>query len=121
MQQSVSPSLFVLNIGRSIMQGVSMESEGKWSEQYIKSIAYVEMNPDDAKFLGITNRVKISSEYGSIVLPVRISDRIRRGSIFIPMGPWANFIVNPDTDGTGIPYLKSTRVIIEPTEEPVIT
>ncbi|MEM2008828.1 MAG: formylmethanofuran dehydrogenase subunit B [Ignisphaera sp.] len=121
MQQSVSPSLFVLNIGRSIMQGVSMESEGKWSEQYIKSIAYVEMNPDDAKFLGITNRVKISSEYGSIVLPVRISDRIRRGSIFIPMGPWANFIVNPDTDGTGIPYLKSTRVVIEPTEEPVTT
>lgn len=114
---------FVLNIGRSIGQGVSLEAEGKWSDQYIKSVAYVEISTEDAKLLGISdnNRVKIISDQGSIILPVKLSDRVQKGSIFIPMGPWASFLVDSDTDGIGIPHLKNTKVRIELTEEPITT
>ncbi len=47
---------------------------------------YVEMNPDDAAAAGIQDgdQVRASSRRGSIVLPVRVTERIQRGLVFIP-------------------------------------
>ncbi|MEM0027074.1 MAG: formylmethanofuran dehydrogenase subunit B [Ignisphaera sp.] len=115
------PKVYTLVTGRTIGQGVWMESEGKWSEKYRDAVAYAEMNPDDIKELGAVDTIKITSSYGSIVLSVKPSDKVRRGAVFIPMGPWANFIVDSDTDGTGIPYFKSTKVVVEPSQEPKTT
>lgn len=113
MSSSVKGISVILNTGRSLRQGISMESDGKWSTAYYNDVAFIELNPDDAKFLGNPQRVRVTTSQSSIVLPVRISDRTRRGTAFIPMGPWANMLVDPDTDGTGIPYFKATRVHIE--------
>ena len=48
--------------------------------------AYVEMNPQDAELLDIVDNevIQASSRRGSIRLPVRITDRIRKGLVFIP-------------------------------------
>lgn len=48
--------------------------------------AYVEMNPADAEALGLedTEEVRASSRRGTITLPVRITDRVKRGLVFIP-------------------------------------
>jgi len=50
--------------------------------------AYVELNPDDAVKLGIrdSDRVKLTSRRGSIVLPVSINKRGRppKGMVFVP-------------------------------------
>ena len=48
--------------------------------------AYVEMNPADAEALGLedTDEVRASSRRGTITLPVRITDRVKRGLVFIP-------------------------------------
>jgi len=108
---------FVLNTGRTTMQAISMESETKWSTRYFNSVAILEMNPEDAKELGVKDRAKVTSDYGSVVLPVKISKRLPRGEIFIPMGPWANFLIGPDTDGTGMPTLKGIKVRVEATTE----
>jgi nitrate reductase NapA len=48
--------------------------------------AYVEIHPDDAKEMGIVDRSKVNiiTRRGSLVLPTRIVDRPRRGTIFVP-------------------------------------
>ncbi len=48
--------------------------------------AYVEMNPEDAAVLGIedTEEVRASSRRGTITLPVLITDRVKKGLVFIP-------------------------------------
>jgi len=48
--------------------------------------AYVEMNPEDAESLGFNDaeEVQASSRRGSIRLPVRITDRVKKGLVFIP-------------------------------------
>lgn len=112
---------FVLNTGRSLMQGISMEEESKWSKKYFDAVAVVEMNPIDISSLGVRDRVKVYNEHGSIVLRVKPSNNVPPGTIFIPMGPWANMLTNPETDGTGMPRLKGVNVFIEPTDEPLTT
>jgi len=49
--------------------------------------AYAEMNPDDAKKLGIKSKdkVKLTSRRGSIVLEAKVVDVPREGLIFVPM------------------------------------
>ena len=48
--------------------------------------AYVEMNPEDADELGLVDaeEVEASSRRGAIRLPVKITDRVRKGLVFIP-------------------------------------
>jgi len=48
--------------------------------------AYVEINPEDAKGLGVRNNwmVKVSSRRGAIVLQARVSDIVPPGTVFIP-------------------------------------
>ncbi|MEM4887824.1 MAG: formylmethanofuran dehydrogenase subunit B [Thermosphaera sp.] len=114
-----SEKRFVLNTGRTLMQGISMESESKWGEKYFNVVAIAEMNPNDIARLGIKDRAKIYNENGSVVLLVKPNSNVPAGQVFIPMGPWANMLTDPDTDGTGMPGLKGTEVFVEPTNEPL--
>jgi formylmethanofuran dehydrogenase subunit B len=116
-----SERLFVLNTGRSLAQGISMESEGKWGKKYFDAVAVVEMNPDDISDLNVKDRVRVYNEYGVVVLRVRPNSNIPKGQVFIPMGPWANMLTDPNTDGTGMPRLKGVKVFVEPTDEPLTT
>ena len=47
---------------------------------------YVEMHPDDAENLGVEDNevVRASWRRGTIELPVRVTDRVNRGLVFIP-------------------------------------
>jgi formylmethanofuran dehydrogenase subunit B len=111
----------ILNTGRTMRQGMSMEGDGKWSKKYFEDVAYIELNPEDFKTLGNPSKVKITTNQGSIILLVRTNNRVKQGSAFIPMGPFASMLVDYDSDGTGIPYLKSTKAVIESTTEPTTT
>lgn len=112
---------FVLNTGRSLMQGISMESESKWSKKYFDAVAVVEINPSDISDLGVKDRVKVYNEHGTVVLRVKPNSNIPRGQLFIPMGPWANMLTDPNTDATGMPCLKGVKVFVEFTDEPITT
>ena len=120
------PSLKVMLLtGRTLRQGQGKEY-GKFSERYWKSVAICEIDPDDLKKLGIAegNPVKIMTDYGSVV--VRAIKSLRGPHVeraFVPYGPWASVIVNPKTDGTGMPSFKGIRATIEPapTSEKVLT
>jgi len=90
----------------------------------MESVAVCEMNKEDMKKLGIKNgdRVKVTTEFGSVVLTAKKSRRIRSsGTAFVPYGPWANCIMGSDTDGTGMPLLKGVPARVEPTDEEVLS
>jgi len=112
-----SPRLRVtLLTGRTIEQGVGKE-RGKASKEYVESVSVCYMDPEDLKKLGIKEKsnVMVSTEYGSVVVKAMKSLRGPHPSvIYIPYGPWANVIVNPETHGIGMPSLKGIPAQIEP-------
>jgi len=102
--------------GRTIEQGVGKE-RGKTSKDYVESVSVCYMDPEDLKKLGIKEKtnVLISTDYGSVVVKALKSLRAPHPSvIFIPYGPWANVVVNPETHSIGMPSLKGIPAEVEP-------
>lgn len=46
---------------------------------------------------------------------------VPKGMIFIPMGPYANMVIDPSTDGTGMPQFKGVKGTVEKTDEKVLS
>ncbi len=106
----------LLLTGRTLQQGQGKE-HGKLSKEYWESVAICETDPTDMKKLGVKENdgLKISTEYGSVVVRTVESPRAPHpGTVFVPYGPWASLIMNPKTDGTGMPSFKGTQARIEP-------
>jgi formylmethanofuran dehydrogenase subunit D len=62
----------------------------------------------------------IRSRFGQTVLSARMDSGLPEGIIFIPMGPWANVLVGPDTGGCGMPQYKGVEVEVEATDSKVL-
>ncbi|AAB99170.1 formylmethanofuran dehydrogenase, subunit D (tungsten) (fwdD) [Methanocaldococcus jannaschii DSM 2661] len=113
---------FFLNTGRTIWQGEAMEA-GKNLDLYVKAAGVVYINEEDMEKLGVKegDKVKVKSEYGEVVVYVKkATERMPEGMIYIPMGPWANCVVKPDTHSTGMPTFKGYPgfyVEVEKTDE----
>jgi formylmethanofuran dehydrogenase subunit D len=102
--------------GRTIEQGVAKE-RGKASEEYMESVSVCYMDPEDLKKLELKEKANIlvSTDYGSVVVEAVKSLRgPHPGVIFVPYGPWANVVVDPETHGTGMPSLKGISAEVEP-------
>jgi formylmethanofuran dehydrogenase subunit D len=105
--------------GRTIDQGVGKE-QGKASEVYISNVSICHIDPDDLKKLGIKGKgsVLVLTKYGSVVVKAVKSPRAPHpGMIFMPYGPWANAVINPDTHGIGMPSLKGILAEIQSAQE----
>ena len=109
----------ILNTGRSVPQGASVEHKG--SEEYLSVVSICFLNTVDMMMLGIENgaRVMITSPTGHVILSARLAEGVTRGEIFVAIGPYANHIISSETHGTGMPDFKSQYVDVEVTEEPV--
>jgi formylmethanofuran dehydrogenase subunit D len=120
MAKSVSVNLIS---GRTIQQGVAIES-GKEKPSYRSACGIIEMDKADLKALGAwkNTNVKVTSQYGSVIVKaIEATQGPHPGVAFIPMGPWANSIVSPNTYSTGMPTFKGTPVTIEvAVNEPVL-
>jgi formylmethanofuran dehydrogenase subunit D len=102
--------------GRTIEQGVGKE-QGKTSKEYTESVSICYMDHEDLDKLGIKEKTNIlvSTDYGSVV--VRAIESLRGPHprvIFIPYGPWANVVVDPETHEIGMPSLKGIPAYVEP-------
>jgi formylmethanofuran dehydrogenase subunit D len=110
--------------GRTIEQGVGKE-KGKESKEYFESVAICHVDPQDLKKLGINsgNNVQVSTNYGSVILKAVESPRGRhQGVIYVPYGPWANIIVDPETDSVGMPSLKGIPAEVQSAaDKPVLS
>lgn len=84
---------------------------------------FVEINPDDAKKLGIEDGdlVQVTSRRGKIQTKAVITDRIKCGVLFIPFHfaeSAANMLTNPALDPVAkIPELKVCAVAIQATKQ----
>ena len=77
---------FILSTGRQLFQYHTGSMTGKTSAiEEIASQPYVEINPEDAKKLGISDgqKIKVSSRRGTIEPFARISERPLKGMVFI--------------------------------------
>lgn len=78
---------FVMNTGRQLYHWhtgtMTRRSRGLDARE---PTAIVEINPEDAEELGVTegDLVRLTSRRGSIVISVRISDRVARRQVFVP-------------------------------------
>jgi formylmethanofuran dehydrogenase subunit D len=105
--------------GRTIEQGVGKE-RGKASKEYMESVSVCYMDPEDLKKLGIKEKsnISVSTKYGSVVLKALKSLRAPHvGVIYVPYGPWANAVINPETDSIGMPSFKGIQAEVEPAPE----
>ena len=101
--------------GRSIQQGVAIEG-GKEKPAYRTAAGIIELDITDLKKLGIwkNTNVRVTSAYGSVIVKaIEATQGPHPGVAFIPMGPWANSVVNPNTYSTGMPTFKGTPVKVE--------
>jgi formylmethanofuran dehydrogenase subunit D len=101
--------------GRTIQQGVAIEG-GKEKPAYRTAAAIIELDPSDLKKLGVWKNinVKVTSDHGSVVVKlIETTQGPHPGVGFIPMGPWANSIIDPNTYSTGMPTFKGVPVSVE--------
>jgi formylmethanofuran dehydrogenase subunit D len=101
--------------GRSVQQGVAIEG-GKEKPAYRTAAGIIELDPSDLKKLGAwkSTNVRVTSDYGNVVVKaIETTQGPHPGLAFIPMGPWANTIINPNTYSTGMPTFKGTPVKVE--------
>jgi formylmethanofuran dehydrogenase subunit D len=105
----------ILISGRTSQQGVGLEV-GKTSEEYFKSVSYIELNTGDAGSLGIGegDPVKIETAHGSVVVSAKLSDKLEPGTSFFPYGLWANQVFGSETGGTGMPNFKGVEAEVSP-------
>ncbi|MEM0008028.1 MAG: molybdopterin dinucleotide binding domain-containing protein [Candidatus Bathyarchaeia archaeon] len=109
--------------GRTIEQGAGKE-RGKSSKEYVESVSVCYMDPEDMKRLGIRDgtNIQVSTAFGSVVVKAKKSLRVpHQGVVFIPYGPWANVVVDPETNGIGMPSFKGIPASVEPApDKPVL-
>ncbi len=105
---------FILVTGRTVKQANGMH-KGKDTDKYRRAVTVVEMNPEDMARLGIAEGrvVQLRTPAGKVEAPVQ-AGALPPKMVFIPMGPVANELVGPETDGTGMPTFKGLTVEVEP-------
>jgi len=116
---------FVLTTGRNLFQyhSGSMTRRVRQIEKHAGE-AYVELNPADAKRLGVENgeMVKIKSRRGKVTIRARVTKRVSEGTVFIPMHyreAAANVITNDALDPVvKIPEFKVCAVKVEAIKKP---
>jgi len=112
----------ILNTGRTIWQGQAIES-GKDLPMYVDAAAICHMNHEMMDQMGIEagDNIEVLSDFGDVVVKVvETHETLPPGMIYIPMGPWANRVIDPDTDSTATPRFKNIPVEIAPTAEKVL-
>ncbi len=105
----------ILLTGRTISQGVALEG-GKASRENVRACGICTFDADDFKKLDclVGTPVKVITDYGEVVVYSTITEEgPHQGIIFIPMGPWANQLVNPSSQACGTPTYKGMSAKVE--------
>ncbi len=105
--------------GRTINQGATIEN--KTSSDYQEATAYCELNSKEAGQVGKPgSNIRVKTAHGEVVVKLMENNGNPDGIAFIPMGPWANAVVDPDTKGCGMPGFKGIPAQIDATNEKVL-
>ncbi|NOR48529.1 MAG: tRNA CCA-pyrophosphorylase [Methanosarcinaceae archaeon] len=103
--------------GRTAYQGAYLEA--KTHKEYFDACSYCELNSSDLAKLGVSegDNLSVTTEFGDVSVFAKANDGNPDGLAFIPMGPWANAVLSPDTHGCGMPGFKGVPAQIEKTSD----
>ena len=111
---------YLLITGRSLYQFNASTMTGRTLNNRLRPSDVLDIGSDDAKEVGVRDgdRARVTSAYGTTVLPVRINDAVARGQVFATFHT-TEFLVNAVTSSngdsmTGTPEYKVTAVRVEP-------
>ncbi len=117
---------YFLNTGRQMYHWhTGTMSRRSFALDARESTPIVELHPDDANELGVEDgdAVRVASRRGEVVISVRLSTRVARKQLFIPMHyreAAANLLTNKALDPYAhIPEFKVCAVSVEPVSTPV--
>jgi len=107
----------LMNSGRTYKQGEQLYY--KESPEYSEQTSHCFITPIDLFRLGIEEgeNVEIETKAGKIVFRTIACHDLVPGEIFLPCGPYANYILPPHTHSTGAPDFKTLEVEVRPTEK----
>jgi len=113
----------LLNTGSTIDEGRLAKGGSKLTEDYTKECAVCDVNPRDYAALGSPEKVRVTSRDGrySVVVYLVLDSGVPKGQAFMPRAIWANVVVEPETFSTGSPLYKGSPVILEPSQENVLS
>ena len=96
--------------GRTLKQAHGMHC-GKDTQTYRDATEIALMHPDDMASIGLADGqpVSLRSDHGR-TRALAVSSDTPQGLVFVPMGPTANALIGPDTEGTGMPAFKGITV-----------
>jgi formylmethanofuran dehydrogenase subunit D len=108
---------------RDIFQVEALERD-RFGEDYMKLSAVITMSKNDLQKMGFKSgdHVKLSNNYGSIVVEVKESKKNEPGGVaFMVNSPWSNSLISGETDGKGIPEFKHIIAKISLSKEEITT
>ena len=106
---------------RDIFQTEAFERD-RFGEEYKQLSAAITMSKSDMQKIGLKkgDRVKISNNYGSVVVEVKETKKDETGGLaFMVNSPWANSLVADETGGKGILEFKKIIARISLSKEDV--
>jgi formylmethanofuran dehydrogenase subunit D len=105
--------------GRTLSQARSRE-RGKFSDEYSRSVAICELDPDDMKELGAMEgeNVRVATSFGQVILRAAVSKQAPHKQVaFVPYGAWASMLFGISTQTSGMPTMKGLKATIEKAPE----
>ena len=81
------------------------------------NVALALINPDNFKELNIKANVKVSSQFGSVILQCKEDKDVPKGMIYIPVSIWANQLTGIENEQL---VYKNIKGNVEPTNESVL-
>jgi len=84
-----------------------------------ENVALAWINPENLKLINLksNSNIKISSQFGSVVLRVLEDESIPTGMINIPVSIWANQLTGIENDQL---IYKNLKANVEPSNDPVL-
>ncbi|WP_265581853.1 molybdopterin dinucleotide binding domain-containing protein [Methanofollis aquaemaris] len=109
----------LFNTGRTSAQGQGLEAKAQ--PEYMEATSICMMNPVDLMDLELEEgeRVLVRGPAGEVILTAVQNEGVPRGTVYVPMGPYANAVIDAGTHATGMPDYKSCIVDLEPTDDEV--
>ena len=107
------------------MQGMYLDHKN--SREYRLETAVIHLHPIDMMKLMLVDgeHVQVTTHEAdrdvSVVFMAQSDESLVVGNAFIPLGPYANYLVAGDTSSTGMPHYKSTIADVAPTDSPIMT
>ncbi|HII07485.1 MAG TPA: formylmethanofuran dehydrogenase [Methanotrichaceae archaeon] len=113
----------LLNSGSTINEGRLAKGGDKLTEEYKMECAVCTVSPSDLETIGSPEKVRVitKDEKRAVTVFAKVDLSVLPGQVFMPRAIWANAVVDPETFSTGSPLYKGGPVLIEPSEEEVLS